>query len=88
MKSPRPRITVRRLMIAVAIAGAVLGLVARRERSRRISDHHLAQALRIARSGTSNLVRLEWHSAMFVRYSDAARHPWMPLGADPPEPAP
>jgi hypothetical protein len=27
-----------------------------------------------------------WHLALYHKYRDAARHPWLPLGADPPRP--
>ena len=83
-------------MIAVAVAGVGLGLVARRERFRRVAAHHRRLMDGIDPScnfysftaADDDPIRLDWHGRMILRYDFAADHPWLPLGADPPEPPP
>ena len=97
MRLTRPRITVRRLMIAVAVAGVGLGLIARRERFRRVADHHHRKVMDgidtscnwySSTAADDDAIRLDWHESMMLRYNFAADHPWLPLGVDPPEPSP
>jgi hypothetical protein len=91
MRIPRPRFTVRWLMIATAIIGVGLGLPLERRAAslRREAARH---------SGDSTLVSLEemynpttdasrdHHRAMAEKYYHAARYPWLPVAPDPPEP--
>jgi hypothetical protein len=92
-----PQFTVRQLMVAVAIAGIVLGVtIERHNRFRKIAAHHQAEFKKILSglpfhfSGDSSLDpkmrRLEWHEPMRLKYERAARYPWLPVGPDPPEP--
>lgn len=85
---PRVRLTVRELMIAVAIVGAGLGILAeRRARFLRIAARH-EEAARPFPLYTGYFVPLEtwWHAELQAKYERAARSPWLPVGADPPCP--
>ena len=92
----RPRFTVRRLMLAVAVVGTVLGVTnERRNRFRRLRliigpsvEISLTDPPFVAFSNFSEAInrRIEWHHSMWLRYEDAARHPWLPVALDPPEP--
>ncbi len=92
----RFRFTVRRMMVAVAIAGAVLGvIIGRQDRFRKIAAHHRAEFNNVSRmpmimfAGSSDdpvMLRLEWHELMRLKYERAARQPWLPVAPDPPEP--
>jgi hypothetical protein len=86
-----PRLTVRRLMIAVAILGSMFAgwsLMARRAATyREISAYHAEAWGRIDTTGTPEAdARVDWHRAMAEKYRDAARYPWLPVATDPPEP--
>lgn len=93
---PRPRFTVRWLMIAVAIVGVVLGVtIERRGRFRKIAAHHrgecgnlINRSPYVAFSNYSEATnrRIDWHHSMWLRYEDAARSPWLPVAPDSPEP--
>jgi hypothetical protein len=89
--------TTRRWMVAVAVAGIVLGVaIDRRNRLRKIAAHHQAEFKKLVRQGPIILFagssddpimrRLEWHESMRLKYDWAARYPWLPVGPDPPEP--
>lgn len=82
-------------MVAVLVAGALLSLVARRERFKRLADYHEAMHYRSA----IQLVDVEyqetifgptprstWHMKMAQKYDRAAARPWLPLAPDPPCP--
>jgi hypothetical protein len=96
------RMTTRRLMVLVALAGIVLALLARRERLLRQADYHKARSVLIAPQDKVKIVgdqflvydaatismtpRRQWHTEMWFKYHRAARHPWLPVSPDPPEP--
>jgi hypothetical protein len=96
MRLPRPQFTVRRLMLAVAIVGFVLGVtIERQNRFRKIEAHHQAEFANlvsrspyISFSNFSEAVnrRLDWHETMRLKYEHAALHPWLPVSPDPSEP--
>ena len=88
MKLPRPRLTILRLIVAVAMASVVLGIFTRRERFRRIEQRHWSRLRGIEPPTGMSQARREWHFEMYLKYREAARRFWMPLGADPPEPMP
>jgi hypothetical protein len=96
-----PRFTVRWLMVAVAIVGIVLGplvyLGRRSSRFRQISWVHeramtdgAIEAARLKRRGDPRsklaYARADYHQALWLKYFRAARHPWLPIEPDPPEP--
>ena len=93
---PWVRFTVRRLMIAVAVAGVALGawgIVARRRaRFERLFSHHFGLAgPSVNRSfdpGHRVFVTAKgrWHHDLAMKYAEAARRPWLPVVPDPPEP--
>jgi hypothetical protein len=93
------RFTVRRLMIAVGAVGLVLGVYASYEsRSERFFALMISHQLRgnalidNAQPGADRATqrrrntRIAWHEVMSVKYEYAARHPWLPVSPDPPEP--
>src|SRR4051794_13648664 len=99
MKPPRPRITVRRLMVAVAAVGVVFGIVIqlfqRSLRFRRIADHHWAAFVGRDVSAEANrshyfrgsmTMGAMWHGQMALKYDYAARYPWLPVAPDSPNP--
>jgi hypothetical protein len=85
-----PRMTIRRLMIAVAIVSLLLALFVRQERLRRIASYHCDQAI-------ANYVppkrgdppptslrftsRGEWHLKMMNSYNESADRYTLPLRA-------
>jgi hypothetical protein len=92
-----PRFTVRRLMVAVAIVGGLLGsglwLGNRSLAFRRIADQHAAELWWFyTPPGVDpgppgiNSARDQWHADMMYKYRRAARYPWLPVAPDPPEP--
>ena len=100
MRLPRVRFTVRGLMVAVAAVGLVLGVYATcRSRSARfhaLMISHESRAMELldeAPPGADAAVRrrfhtrLDWHETMYAKYERAARHPWLTVAPDPPEPA-
>ena len=99
------RLTVRRLMVAVAIVAVVIGIVTeldrRRERYTRLARQHsvvrdeLHKFLVVVppsgsleffgdRRAIAELVG--YHGRLKAKYEEAARHPWLPVEPDPPEP--
>jgi hypothetical protein len=84
----RPRLTIRRLMVAVAIAGVLIAgwvEVGRRcVRSLAIADHHSWGA--DSAIGFISRGKIAWHGEMQAKYERAARYPWLPVSPDPPEP--
>jgi hypothetical protein len=92
MRLPRPRFTVRRLMAAVAVVGLMLGSstwLGRRAASfREAAISHRAQAQHAGGSLSPITGKLwgRYNEAMADKYEQAARHPWLPVAPDPPEP--
>jgi hypothetical protein len=99
MRLPRVRFTVRRMMAAMAIAGALLGAEIMRERRERFAE--LARvfggtawsARRAAENppgthGDPVTMRsiAEYADALQMKYARASRYPWLPVAPDPPEP--
>jgi hypothetical protein len=91
MRSPQTRLTIRRLMLVVAIAAAVAGWAV--ERHRRFADLARRHATALARGTDSGGVVLtfdtptrRWRSGLQAKYERAARSPWLPVEPDPPEP--
>ena len=96
MPIPRPRFTVRRLMIAVAVVAVLLGVVVGLKRR---SDRFRAIALRYAAKHKEDrmaydvvadegrfLRRYDYHLSMQRKYEMATERPWLPVPPDPPEP--
>ena len=85
---PRPRLTTRRLMLAVAILALALAGKARLDRRSAWcmaqADRHLDEWLGYAGEGTEEAERLAaYHLDMTTRYRRAARPPWMTMGIRP-----
>jgi hypothetical protein len=82
------RFRVRSLLVAVAIAGVILGGLAelqrRRERFREIADHHAFNGYYCSLYGNPELD--QWHAKMHEKYERAAARPWLLVEADPPAP--
>jgi hypothetical protein len=96
-----PRLTVRRLMIAVAIVGMTLGVVVwcKRRHDRFVGHVSLYERERENTagiwSGPSKVIearrelarrRGRYFYAMAAKYRFAARYSWLPVEPDPPEP--
>ncbi|WP_435016358.1 hypothetical protein TA3x_003923 [Tundrisphaera sp. TA3] len=95
MKLPHVRFTVRRMMVAVAMASVVFALAAsllRRssEFRRRATLHRLAYAKIHPNTGAFPDLYLSdkelHHIDLATKYERAARYPWLPIEPDPPEP--
>ena len=95
MPLPRARLTVRWMMIGVALAALAIGsMVARSRRMGEVAARHDAQAIEhsqmmpLPNGGLAELLdnRGQWHRAMAEKYRHAARRPWLPVAPDPPEP--
>ena len=89
MRLPRPRFTVRRLMVAEAITAVAtyMGMVLWRIETYAVrADAHV----RHLNSGHSfkydSTDLIQWHEGMRLKYENAARNPWFPVAPDPPEP--
>src|SRR5262245_40028901 len=95
----RVRLTVRRMMIAIAVVATLLGvgleLIRRRERFLRISVEHAVEAamegtLVVTDQGPAYVgVKTEkgrWHEFTHQKYEYLGRRPWLPVPPDPPEP--
>ncbi len=84
---PRFRFTVRRMMVAVAIAAVVAGFLAgRRSRFLRIAaEHEKAARSLMLHEGFFIPPRYFDETAMATKYLRAARHPWLPIASDPPD---
>ena len=97
----RPRFTVKRLMVTVAIMGVFLGLIIKssewsEHRRHRFSitrdeftlDYELAEQ----QSRHPDIAKrmdprlVAYYDFMKGKYEAAARHPWLPLWPDPPKP--
>ena len=102
MTIPRPRLTVRRLMIAVALVGLMMGGLALLYRRREFAllksgqFHQQASAHsrhKYIRTGQGRAVRRSFlgpralfYQALGARWRTAADRPWLPFEADPPTP--
>src|SRR3954464_961716 len=99
MRMPRVRFTVRGMMAAVAIVGALSGcLIERHTRFRRMAAQHANQKSRPWPSHTLGgdaevdrymlrmIGKYRWHDRLEPKYERAARYPWLPVAPDPPEP--
>jgi hypothetical protein len=100
MRPPRPRLTMGWLIVAVTTVVMMLALPTvleyREERFRDMISRHSSEELLIdldldlgglsPRVESSLRERARYHKAMREKYVYALRHPWLPLGADPPEP--
>jgi hypothetical protein len=95
----RMRLTVRWMMVAIAIGATLLGvcieLTRRRARFLEIAEAHAGYAglegtLVITDQGPAYVgLRTEqgrWHELMRRKYEYHARHPWLPVPIDPSEP--
>jgi hypothetical protein len=85
MKLPRPRFTVRRLMVMVAALAIVLGILTALQR-RRVRFRHLAaeyfSASKAVYTGPDDLTMEEYHADLALKYKAAADRPWLPVEAD------
>jgi hypothetical protein len=91
-----PRLTLRRLMILVALLAVPLAfwgvLERRRSRFEHLSSYHrglAGPALWPTYEGAKPIFPTEQgrgHDRLAVKYAEAARRPWMPVEDDPPEP--
>jgi hypothetical protein len=89
MRLPRPRFTVRRLMVAVAITAVAtyMGMVAWRIETYAMRADAHARHLNSGHSFIYDSTDLiQWHERMRLKYENAARNPWFPVAPDPPEP--
>lgn len=96
---PRPRLTVRTLMVAVAVVVVLIGppvvLIRQAARFDRLAGYHLNRLVtyegqRPSRSPSkvsANLKMADHHYALYVKYARAARSPWWPVDPDPPPPS-
>jgi hypothetical protein len=89
-----PRLTIRTLMIAVAV-GAIDFAACLWMHTRAASLHRTAQDYRerlaeyrrpSARRYVPSLRVVAYYTRMARKYEYAARYPWLPVEADPPEP--
>ena len=101
MRLIRPRFTVRRLMVAVAIVGIILGpavyLGRRSSRFKQIAWAHeramsdgAIEAAKLKRRGDPRsklaYARADFHQELWLKYFHASRCPWLPVEPDPPMP--
>jgi hypothetical protein len=94
----RPRLTIRRLMVLVALAAIALGIVGRFQRlsvtfqqkaeayQKRVVFTYRMTGIGDSQIPSPNLERNSWTMAMMAKYRWAARYPWFPVAPDPPEP--
>jgi hypothetical protein len=90
---PRLRFTVRRMMVAVAIAALIVGAEAWRRRTR---DYYRAKAMHFYAKANELLLskdgferhrdRYSYYLRMSLKYAKAHNRPWLPVAPDPPEP--
>jgi hypothetical protein len=84
-----PRMTTRRWMIAVAILAFLFGMA---DRSRRFSaiadlyDGHSEASVKTPDERRRLALWNAYNRAVCRKYRRAARHPWLPVEPDPPEP--
>ena len=84
---PRLRLSIRSMMVAVAIAAVVSQQVFERRRNRFLTlaqSHEYQIAPRPSSfDGRESIAESAWHEAMAERYRRAAKTPWVLLGPDP-----
>jgi len=84
-------------MIVVAVVATMLavgvGLKQRKARFERLSSYHIKPAGPLALAPDPKDPRLffetakgRWHYDLALKYAEAARHPWLPVSPDPPQP--
>jgi hypothetical protein len=80
-------------MGAVVIVAIVLAwAIERRARFRRLSAAHMSRAIEESGPDPYQIAiripspREAWHMELSAKYEKAARHPWLPVDSDPPEP--
>jgi hypothetical protein len=98
MKLPRPRFTIRRLMIMIVLVSLILaglGLMRRREILLDRSAEHFGPAamegsLVMTEDGPAytnlSTEKGQWHEAMRRKYLYYGHRPWLSVPPDPPEP--
>jgi hypothetical protein len=90
MRLPRLRLTVRRLMLAVAVVALVIWLGRIYQLRQMYLEKFLDNELALLQldSGISCYTEdhMKWHQAMRQKYEHAARYPWLPVEPDPPYP--
>jgi hypothetical protein len=88
MRLLRPRFTVRRLMVAVAVVGVVLGIGSDLDRRRRrfldLRSYYREKAVIHSECWTRIVSMRDYYLSR--KYERAARYPWLPVAPDPPEP--
>jgi hypothetical protein len=87
MKWPRPRFTIRRLIVAVAIIGSLFAYGERWMRYKRLADYHRGKADEsglfsqyesyISREGKVLTIESNGHLAKSREYDHAAPRPWL-----------
>jgi hypothetical protein len=101
MRLPRVRVTIRRVMVAIAVMAVVFGVWVRRkqflDRARYYADASLSPISDPPPPGDDALQeweseqarqreRVEHFERLGLKYERAARYPWLPVAPDPPEP--
>lgn len=101
MHPPRWRLTVRRMMLAIALFAllfAAIGLKMRRDDYLELADYHRSQmsefwigytmALAIGNRTSAHwaAARRAYHETLWRHYTRAASQPWRPVGREPPPP--
>ena len=92
MRLPRMQLTIRRMMIAVAVVAVAfsipVGLRSRSEALARNSQAHFRAAndLLFSPRRPAGASRFYWHVQLGKKYRSAATRPWLPVESDPPEP--
>ena len=92
MRLPRARVTIRWIMVLIALVAVLLfGVVILQRRAHFLSraDYHARRAEQIRDSYVERSVPLaveEYHESMAKKYEQAARHPWAEIEPYPPAP--
>ena len=91
MRLPRPRFNVRRMTVAVAIAGIAFGGVAWCAKMSRLSKYYRMRAgyyeIRYDANPKNRSVEVrDWEYHMMMKYQKFAMFPWLPVEPDTPEP--
>jgi len=95
MRVPRVRFTVRRMMIAVAVVGAMMGWFALQRRAERFQQRAAAHGRKAEAArdymalGIYNPTLTKhhaYHEEMRRKYDRGVLHPWLFVAPDPPEP--
>jgi hypothetical protein len=92
MRLPRMQLTIRRMMIAVAVVGVAFSIPAalrrRSEAFAQIYQAHFraANALLFSPPRPMRVSLFHWHIQLGRKYQAAATRPWLPVESDPPKP--